>query len=117
MFVLCVLAEAEKFLNGKLSDNTAYAVFQRTFATDGYYENEGFTTFTTDKDHTGTIIAVVVVLVVLVAAIAAGIFFYRRRQSRRDENGEDEEMQPVNRPHRRRTGSKLFRRSGIGKLT
>ena len=52
---------------------------------------------------------------VIVAAIAAGIFYYRRRQDREIINGgEDIEL---NKSNRRGTVSKLFRRSGIGKLS
>ena len=108
----CFLAGG-KYLNGKLDDNTEYAVFQRSFAEDGDYENEGFITFKTEKDHTGTIVAVVVVTILVVVVVAAAIFFYRRRQN--SYRSEDEEIPMNAKPHRRRTGSRLFRRSGIGK--
>jgi len=110
--LFCFLA-GQSYLNGKLDDNTKYAVFQRSFADKNNYENEGFITFKTEKDQTGTIVAAVIVPIVLVAVIAAAVFVYRRRQNR--DNNEDEEMPMNARPHRRRTGSKLFRRSGIGK--
>ena len=90
--MLILLAAPSKYLNGKLDDGTKYAVFQRSFAEDGDYENEGIVEFETDKDNTALIAGIVVpLLVVVVAIIAAGIFFYRRRQNS-DRNGEDEEM-------------------------
>ena len=36
-----------KYLNGKLKENTEYAVFQRSFDQDENYENEGLIQFTT----------------------------------------------------------------------
>ena len=101
-------------MNGKLEDNTDYAVFQRSFDKGGDYENEGFINFTTHKDHTGAIVAGVLVPLLIVAAVAAGIFFYRRR---RTEDQNEEEGIELNKSHRRGTVSKLFRRSGIGKLS
>ena len=45
--VCCVILAFIKYLNGKLDDNTKYAVLQRSFDKDGDYENEGFIQFTT----------------------------------------------------------------------
>ena len=45
--VCFVILAFTKYLNGKLDDNTKYAVFQRSFDNNGDYENEGFIQFTT----------------------------------------------------------------------
>ena len=116
LFSFFVLSAYIEYLNGKLDDGVEYAVFQRSFAEDGDYENEGIIEFKTNKDNTGLIVGIVVALVVVVAVIAAGIFFYRRRQNSAS-NGDEEEMNL--RPRRRPTITDkiLGRRSGaFGKL-
>ncbi|CAH3043649.1 unnamed protein product, partial [Porites evermanni] len=79
-----------KNLNGKLKENTEYAVFQRSFDQDENYENEGFIQFTTKKENdpespskssTATIVAVVVVLVILLIVVV-GIIVWRLRSPR-----------------------------------
>ena len=103
-----------KYLNGKLEDNTDYAVFQRSFDKDGDYENEGFVKFTTHKDHTAAIVAGILVPLLIVAVVAAGIFYYRRRQNR-DRSGE-ERIGLNSKSHGSGTVSSLHRRTGIGEL-
>ena len=105
-----------KYLNGKLEDNTDYAVFQRSFDKDGDYENEGFIIFTTHKDHTGAIVAGVLVPLLIVVAVAAGIFFYRRRQNK-DRSSDEQGIELNSKSPRSGTVSDLHRRSGIGKLS
>ena len=114
MFLLFILA-ITRYLNGKLDDNTDYAVFQRSFAEDGEYENEGFIAFKTEKDHTGAIVAGVLVPLLIVAAVAAGIFYYRRRQNR-DRSSEEEGTGLNPESHGSGTVSHLHRRTGIGEL-
>ncbi|XP_073259128.1 receptor-type tyrosine-protein phosphatase delta-like [Porites lutea] len=81
-----------KYLNGKLKENTEYAVFQRSFDQDENYENEGLIQFTTKKENdpespskslTATIVAVVIVLVILLIVVVA-IIVWRRRSPRND---------------------------------
>ena len=116
-FVFILFLAEIKYLNGKLDDDTEYAVFQRSFDKDGNYEDEGFIQFTTNKDNTAAIAAgVVVAILTVVAIVIVIIIFYRRRKNRDGGSGEEPFPMKPN-PHRRRTGSKsLFRRSGIGKL-
>ena len=112
LFSFFVLSAYTEYLNGKLDDGVKYAVFQRSFAEDGDYENEGIIEFKTNKDNTGLIVGIVVALVVVVAVIAAGIFFYRRRQNSAS-NGEDEEIGLKPRP-RHRTLTDRIRGRGSG---
>ena len=71
-----------KYLNGKLNDDTAYAVFQRSFSNDGYYENEGFVMFITKaKSSTAIIVSVVVVLLVLLFFVGAVIVWRRSHRN------------------------------------
>lgn len=105
-----------KYLNGKLEDNTDYAVFQRSFDKDGDYENEGFVKFTTRKDHTVAIVARILVPLLIVAVVAAGIFYYRRRQNR-DRSSEEQEGIGLNsKSHGSGTVSHLHRGKEIGEL-
>jgi len=72
----------EKYLNGKLDDNTKYAVFQRSFAQDGDYENEGFILFQTKaKPPTAIIVSVVVVLLALLFLAGAVTIWRRSRRN------------------------------------
>lgn len=71
-----------KFLNGKLYDDTEYAVFQRSFASHGDYENEGFITFKTKKSPTAIIViavSIVVVLIILLLLTGAVVLWRRSR--------------------------------------
>ena len=118
-FVFILFLAEIKYLNGKLDDDTKYAVFQRSFDEDGNYEDEGFIEFTTNEDNTTAIaVGVVVAIAAVVAIVIVVIVFYRRRKNRDD--GNDIDVPLNSKPHRRRTGSKsvsnYFRRSGIGKL-
>ena len=108
LFIFIPLAPT-KFLNGKLSDGTKYAVFQRSFSADGDYEDEGFIEFKTEPDNTVLIVAIVVSLLVLVAVVAAAIFFYRRRQNSRDEEDTEMPLKP-----RKRTLTNRIRGRGSG---
>ena len=98
-FVLLVL----NYLNGKLDDDTKYAVFQRSFHTDDDYENEGFIIFTTNKDNTAAVVAGVVVPLIAVAIIVVVVVLYIRRRNR--DKAADGEDVPVN-----------SKPSGIGEL-
>lgn len=111
-FLFCFLLAVTKYLNGKLDDGVKYAVFQRSFAENGDYEDEGIVEFETNKDNTGLIVGIVVSLLVIVAIIAAGIFLYRRRQNR-SSNGDDEDISLKPRP-RHRTLTDRFRGRGSG---
>ena len=75
-FFFYLLAFAS-YLNGKLKANTRYAVFQRSFDEDGYYENEGFFQFTTKAKFPKAIVSVVVVLVVFLILVGAFIIWRR----------------------------------------
>ena len=108
LFIFIPLAHP-KYLNGELSDDTKYAVFQRSFSEDGDYEDEGFIEFKTKVDNTVLIAVLVVSLLVVVVVVVAAIFVYRRRQNSRDE--EDTEM-PL-RP-RKRTLTNRIRGRGSG---
>ena len=92
---LCFVLLVVKYLNGKLDDDTKYAVFQRSFHTDDHYENEEFTIFTTKKDNSTTVVVVwlrkdnmgavvagVVVPLIVVAVIVVVVVFYIRRRNR-----------------------------------
>ena len=110
-----ILSAPTKYLNGKLKEDTDYAVFQRSFSKNNNYEDEGFIRFKTDtSSNTVLIVAIVVSLLVVVAVIAGGIFYRRRRNSARDE--EDGEI-PLKPRKRTLTNRMLGRGSGaFGKL-
>ena len=115
MTFLCFALLVEKFLNGELDDDTKYAVFQRSFDKDDNYENEGFIIFTTNKDNTAAIVAgVVVPLIVLAIIVVVVIVYLRRRNKDQAVDGEDVPMN--SKPHRTKSVSAFFRRSGIGEL-
>ena len=101
-----------EYLNGGLDDNTQYAVFQRSFAKNGDYENEGFIKFKTKKDNTGAIVAGVLVPLLVVVVIALAIFIYRRRRRENENLGG---RIPMEKKQRRPTASRLWGR-GIGML-
>ena len=103
-----------EYLNGELNDSTQYAAFQRSFAENGDYENEGFITFTTKKDYILEIVVgvLVSVLLLVVVVIALAIFIYRRRR-RQNENLEG--RIPMQKRSRRQTASRILGR-GIGML-
>ena len=101
-----------EYLNGELNDNTQYAAFQRSFAEDGDYENEGFVTFITEKDYTVEIVVGILVPLFVVVVIALAIFIYRRRR-RQNENLDG--GIPMQKKSRRRTASRVLGR-GIGML-
>ena len=109
-----------EYLNGELNDSTQYAAFQRSFAENGDYENEGFITFTTKKDDiffNQDILEIVVgilvpVLLLVVVVIALAIFIYCRRR-RQNENLEG--RIPMQKRSRRLTASRILGR-GIGML-
>ena len=71
-----------KYLNGKLDENTDYAVFQRSFDKNGDYENEGFSTFTTMKVEvevpTVPVVLSVVVGLLLEIIVVGAIILWRR---------------------------------------
>jgi len=98
-----------EYLNGELDDNTEYAAFQRSFAENGDYENEGFTTFITERDDTVKIVAgvLVPVLLLVVVFIALAVFIYRRRK-RQNENLDG--RIPMEKKSRRPTASRLWGR-------
>ena len=100
-----------EYLNGKLNDGTEYAVFQRSFAEDGDYENEGFIKFETKTDYVVIVVSILVPLFVVVV-IALSIFIYRRR--RRQNESLDGEI-PMQKKPRRPTASRILGR-GIGML-
>ena len=106
-----------KYLNGKLDDDTKYAVFQRSFHTDNDYENEGFIIFTTNKNNTAAVVAGVVVSLIVVAVIVVVVVLYIRRRKR--DKAADGENMPVNseppRTTRTKSVTEIFRKSGIGK--
>ena len=108
LFIFIPLAHT-KYLNGELSDDTKYAVFQRSFSDDGDYEDEGFIEFKTKVDNTVLIAVLVVSLLVVVVVVVAAIFVYRRRQNSPEK--EDTEM-PL-RP-RKRTLTNIIRGRGSG---
>lgn len=101
-----------EYLNGELDDNTQYAVFQRSFAENGDYENEGFITFITERDYTTVIVVSILVPLFVVVVIAFAIFIYRRRR-RQNENIDG--VIPMQKKSRRRTASRILGR-GIGML-
>ena len=115
MLFLCFDLLGVKYLNGKLDDNTKYAVFQRSFDKDDNYENEGFIIFTTNKDNTAAVVAGVVVSLVVVAVIVVvAVLYFRRRNKDKAADGEDVPMN--SKPSRTKSVSRFIRRSGIGKL-
>ena len=101
-----------EYLNGGLDDNTQYAVFQRSFAENGDYENEGFIKFKTKKDYTAAIVAGVLVPLLVVVVIALAIFIHRRRRTENENLGG---RIPMEKKQRRPTASRLWGR-GIGML-
>ena len=105
MMFLCFTLLVEEYLNGKLDDNTKYAVFQRSFDKDDNYENEGFIVFTTNKDNTAAVIAGVVVPLIVVAVIVVVVVLYIRRRNR-DKAADGEDM-PMNSKPPRTTRTKL----------
>ena len=100
---LCFASLVVKYLNGKLDDDTKYAVFQRSFHTVDDYENEGFIIFTTNKDNTAAVVAGVVVPLIVVAVIVVVVVLYIRRRNR--DKAADGEHVPMN-----------SKPSGIGEL-
>ena len=105
MTFLCFTLLVEEYLNGKLDDNTKYAVFQRSFDKDNNYENEGFIIFTTNKDNTVAVIAGVVFPLIVVAVIVVVVVLYIRRRNR-DKAADGEDM-PMNSKPPRTTRTKL----------
>ena len=105
MIFLCFTLLVKEYLNGKLNDNTKYAVFQRSFDKDNNYENEGFIIFTTNKDNTVAVIAGVVVPLIVVAVIVVVVVLYIRRRNR-DKAADGEDM-PMNSKPPRTTRTKL----------
>ena len=91
---LCFASLVAKYLNGKLDDDTKYAVFQRSFHTVDDYENEGFIIFTTNKDNTAAVVAGVVVPLIVVADIVVVVVLYIRRRNR--DKAADGEHVPMN---------------------
>ena len=77
--MLFFLAENKKYLNGKLNDNTEYAVFQRSFDTYGDYENEGFIRFKTKAKRPSAIIVSVAVVAPALLLLAVAVIFLHRR--------------------------------------
>ncbi|XP_078374370.1 uncharacterized protein LOC144657893 [Oculina patagonica] len=77
-----------QYLNGNLDEGSEYAVFQRSFAENGDYENEGFVKFTTketeeteDDGLSATIVVLSVIVGLLVLLIVfGGIVMWRRFQ-------------------------------------
>ena len=113
---LCFVLLVVKYLNGKLDDDTKYAVFQRSFHTVDDYENEGFIIFTTNKDNTAAIVAgVVVPLIVLAIIVVVVVIVYLRRRNK-DQAVDGEDVPMNSKPHRTKSVSAFFRRSGIGEL-
>lgn len=113
MMFLCFVVLVEKYLNGKLDDDTKYAVFQRSFHSEEEYENEGFIIFTTNKDNTAAVVAGVVVSLIVVAVIVVVVVLYLRRRNR-DKAADGEDVPMNSKPLRTKSVSGLFRRSGIG---
>ena len=83
---MAVLLTGTKYLNGNLDEDTKYAVFQRSFAENGDYENEGFVKFTTketkktedDGISTTTVVLSVIVGLLVLLIVAGGIVMWRR---------------------------------------
>ena len=105
MIFLCFTLLVEEYLNGKLDDNTKYAVFQRSFDKDNNYENEKFIIFTTNKDNPVAVIAAVVGLLIMVAVIVVVVVLYIRQRNR-DKAADGEDM-PMNSKPPRTTRTKL----------
>ena len=85
---LCFASLVVKYLNGKLDDDTKYAVFQRSFHTVDDYENEGFIIFTTNKDNTAAVAGVVVPLIVVAVIVVVVVLYIRRRNRDKAADGE-----------------------------
>ena len=113
MTFLCFVVLVVKYLNGKLDDDTKYAVFQRSFHSEEEYENEGFIIFTTNKDNKAAVVAGVVVSLIVVAVIVVVVVLYLRRRNR-DKAADGEDVPMNSKPPRTKSVSGLFRRSGIG---
>ncbi len=85
LFVSLIVTQ---YLNGNLDEGSEYAVFQRSFAENGDYENEGFVKFTTketeeteDDGLSATIVVLSVIVGLLVLLIVfGGIVMWRRFQ-------------------------------------
>ena len=115
MMFLCFTLLVDEYLNGELDDDTKYAVFQRSFDKDNNYENEGFIIFTTNKDNTAAIVVGVVVPLIVLAVIVVVVIVYLRRRSK-DQAVDGEDVPMNSKPHRTKSVSGFFRRSGIGEL-
>ena len=118
MTFLCFVALVVKYLNGKLDDDTKYAVFQRSFHTDNDYENEGFIIFTTNKNNTAAVVAGVVVSLIVAAVIVVVIVLYIRRR-KRDKAADGEDMLMNSKPPlttRTKSVTESFRKKGNGEL-
>ncbi|XP_022799391.1 neogenin-like [Stylophora pistillata] len=89
-----------EYLNGKLDDDTEYAVFQRSLSGPDDYQNEGFTQFTTRKmtelepeDKTVIVIVVFIVLFIVFVVVVGGIVIvWLRGRRRSNENEVDEDI-------------------------
>ena len=88
-----------KYFNGKLDDGTEYAVFQRSLSENGYYQDEGFSQFTTKTLPTpgkknkhlivvGVFIGLFIVCVVVVGGIVI-VWLRGRRQNNANDDGEE----------------------------
>ena len=104
-----------KYLDGKLDDDTKYAVFQRSFHSDNDYENEGFVIFTTNKNNTAAVVAGLLVSLIVVVVIVMVVVLYIRRRKR--DKAADGENMPMNfEPPRTKSVTEIFGKSGIGEL-
>ena len=93
-----------KYFNGKLDDDTEYAVFQRSLSENGYYQDEGFSQFTTktlprEEEPTpgkknkhlivvGVFIGLFIVCVVVVGGIVI-VWLRGRRQNNANDDAEE----------------------------
>lgn len=93
-----------EYFNGKLDDDTEYAVFQRSLSENGYYQDEGFSQFTTktlprEEETTpgkknkhlivvGVFIGLFIVCVVVVGGIVI-VWLRGRRQNNANDDGEE----------------------------
>ena len=78
-FIFILFLAEIKYLNGKLDDDTKYAVFQRSFDKDGDYESEGFIQFETKAKPSTAIIVLVVVGALALLLLAAAMIFWCHR--------------------------------------
>ncbi len=83
----CLLLAFIAYLNGKLDENTKYAVFQRSFDQYGNYENEGFLKFTTKKVIKDKFPTALMALSIVVGLLAALILVGGIKMWRRNHNG------------------------------